>query len=555
MICVRLLWLSYAASLGSAHPTRGTSSRVDKRATLLDSYRFSTPSTYTTLDQDSGIPSTDWKRDEGAHVQKILPGASFRVADDYYVGTNNVGHVHFQQIIDGIDVDTAYFKVNILENGTVLSFGHSFHADAAVPLKAVRRDGTTITPVAALESAVKLLDLPIKGIAGAVVEKVDGVGDTYIIKHVEGSVPNPTAKLVYLISYIDAAAGSEVAGVTKYTNMASYEAFPWDGNQSYENLHGKNAYVTIGDATSNKVVAISPSLIFSYPYSPDTTDWQTYVNASATQAFYTVNKFHDILYALGFDEAAGNFQVSNNGKGGRAGDPVEITVHSSLGETAVMTTPADGSSPRLSLGIWTGVGTPYRDSAFDSTVLLHEYMHGVTVRLVGGPATSGCLSGSDGLSLNEGYSDLVPTLLRVKAGDTRNTDYTIADWATGEAIGLRSHYISTSLQTTPLTFESLNALSSSGGYDLATVWAAALYEVFWNLVDTYGIGDVDKVTLVTRSCPAPRIIYRREMRCYRLTVFSLVARTIMLQWIPQPVTALNKNALNNFYFDLVTQFI
>ena len=279
--------------------------------------------------------------------------------------------------------------------------------------------------------------------------------------------------------------------------------FGWhsDGNQSYENLHGNNAYVTIGDATSNKVVATSPSLIFSYPYSPDTTEWQTYVNASATQAFYTVNKFHDILYALGFDEAAGNFQVSNNGKGGRAGDPVEITVHSSLGETAVMTTPADGSSPRLSLGIWTGVGTPYRDSAFDSTVLLHEYMHGVTVRLVGGPATSGCLSGSDGLSLNEGYSDLVPTLLRVKAGDTRNTDYTIADWATGEAIGLRSHYISTSLQTTPLTFESLNALSSSGGYDLATVWAAALYEVFWNLVDTYGIGDVDKVTLGADGVP------------------------------------------------------
>lgn len=136
-------------------------------------------------------------------------------------------------------------QFQILENGTVLSFGHSFHADAAVPLKAVRRDGTTITPVAALESAVKLLDLPIKGIAGAVAEKVDGAGDTYIIKHVEGSVPNPTAKLVYvskddslvlawrietdigsnwLISYIDAAAGSEVAGVTEYTNMASYEA-------------------------------------------------------------------------------------------------------------------------------------------------------------------------------------------------------------------------------------------------------------------------------------------------------------------------------------------
>lgn len=76
------------------------------------------------------------------------------------------------------------------------------------------------------------------------------------------------------------------------------------------------------------------------------------------------------------------------------------------------------------MGVWAGgAGEPHRDSAFDSTVLLHEYMHGVTVRLVGGPAASGCLGGNDGLSLNEGYSDFVPTLLRVKAGDTRSRDY------------------------------------------------------------------------------------------------------------------------------------
>lgn len=278
--------------------------------------------------------------------------------------------------------------------------------------------------------------------------------------------------------------------------------FGWhsDGTQDYTTLRGNNAFITIGDATSNKAVATSPSLIFSYPYSPATADWQTYVNASATQAFYTINKFHDILYSLGFDEDAGNFQASNNGKGGRAGDPVNIIIHSSTG-SATITTPTDGASPRLTMGIWGSAAPPSRDSAFDSTVLLHEYMHGVTVRLVGGPATSGCLGGNDGLSLNEGYSDFVPTLLRVKAGDTRSTDYTIADWATGQAIGLRSHYISTSLETTPLTYESLNALSSTGGFDLATVWAAALYEVFWNLVDTYGIGDVDKVTLGADGLP------------------------------------------------------
>lgn len=127
----------------------------------------------------------------------------------------------------------------------MLSFGHSFLSDAAVLLITARMDKTTIDSLAAFESAVQFLDLPIKGLAGASTESVDGAGDSYIIKHVEGSVASPTAKLVYvnkddslvlawrietdlgsnwLVSYVDAVSGSELAGVTEYTNTASYEA-------------------------------------------------------------------------------------------------------------------------------------------------------------------------------------------------------------------------------------------------------------------------------------------------------------------------------------------
>lgn len=106
---------------------------MDKRASLLDTYRFNTVSTYTTLDQDSDAPPiATFKRDgnvgadedgnaavpyyvqaAASQVRDIVPNASFRIVDDYYVGTNNVGHVHFQQIIDGVGVDTAHFKVNV----------------------------------------------------------------------------------------------------------------------------------------------------------------------------------------------------------------------------------------------------------------------------------------------------------------------------------------------------------------------------------------------------------------------------------------------------------
>lgn len=282
--------------------------------------------------------------------------------------------------------------------------------------------------------------------------------------------------------------------------------FGWhsDGTQNYTTLRGNNAFVTIGVKTANKAVATSPSLIFSYPYSPTTVDWQTYVNASATQAFYTINKFHDILYTLGFDEAAGNFQASNNGKGGQGGDPMEIIIHNGgVNETNFDPKP-DGRSPTLSMGVLGDAGKLKRDPVFEPTVLLHEYMHGVTDRLVGGPATSRCVPHNDeGFSIHEGYSDFVPTLLRVKNGDTRDKDYTLADWAGANlSITLRPYYISTSLETTPHTFESLNALSSTGDpYLIYIVWALPLYEVFWNLVDTYGIGDVDKVTLDANGIP------------------------------------------------------
>lgn len=127
----------------------------------------------------------------------------------------------------------------------MLSFGHSFHLNTPDPLKTARRDESTITPLAAFESAVKLLDLPIRGVAGAVAERVDRAGESYTIKQVEGSVADPTARLVYvtkedsltlawrietdtgsdwLVSYVDAASGNDVTGITEYTNTATYEA-------------------------------------------------------------------------------------------------------------------------------------------------------------------------------------------------------------------------------------------------------------------------------------------------------------------------------------------
>ncbi|MCC6338102.1 MAG: M36 family metallopeptidase [Myxococcales bacterium] len=73
-------------------------------------------------------------------------------------------------------------------------------------------------------------------------------------------------------------------------------------------------------------------------------------HASATHAFFVTNWLHDVFYDYGFDEAAGNAQQDNKGRGGVGGDPMLVEVHDYLTvDNASMTTWADGESPRLQL--------------------------------------------------------------------------------------------------------------------------------------------------------------------------------------------------------------
>jgi len=104
-------------------------------------------------------------------------------------------------------------------------------------------------------------------------------------------------------------------------------------------------------------------------------------DAALANAFYWTNIAHDWLYPLGFDEAAGNFQLDNFGRGAAGGDEVRVDIHESVSTLARITVAPDGIAARIDLGLSAGVR---RDSAFDADVILHEYAHGLTTRLIGG---------------------------------------------------------------------------------------------------------------------------------------------------------------------------
>jgi MYXO-CTERM domain-containing protein len=77
------------------------------------------------------------------------------------------------------------------------------------------------------------------------------------------------------------------------------------------------------------------------------------VQAAIVQLFYDNNAFHDWYYDVGFDEAAGNAQLSNYGRAGVEGDPILAEAQDYSGtNNANMSTPPDGFAPRMQMYLW-----------------------------------------------------------------------------------------------------------------------------------------------------------------------------------------------------------
>ena len=71
------------------------------------------------------------------------------------------------------------------------------------------------------------------------------------------------------------------------------------------------------------------------------------------QLFYNINFLHDWYYDSGFDEAAGNAQDDNFGRGGVGGDSIKGQAQDFSGfSNANMMTPADGGRPRMRMYVF-----------------------------------------------------------------------------------------------------------------------------------------------------------------------------------------------------------
>lgn len=134
--------------------------------------------------------------------------------------------------------------------------------------------------------------------------------------------------------------------------------------------------------------------------------------------------------------------------------------------------------------IW-NAGSPVRDGDFDQGVIIHEYTHGLSNRLTGGPSRANCLSTLEAGGMGEGWSDAFPTAIRIKTSDTRAKNYLMGEWVNNGA-GIRRYPYSTSMTTNPTTYSTINGANWQAVHAIGSVWANILYEVVWNLIEKHG---------------------------------------------------------------------
>ncbi|HRI65103.1 MAG TPA: M36 family metallopeptidase, partial [Polyangium sp.] len=128
---------------------------------------------------------------------------------------------------------------------------------------------------------------------------------------------------------------------------------------AYADINGSNGF-QIGDPQPGPSSGNSFDYTYDTSLAPGANLTQQY--ASVTSLFYMNNWLHDYFYDSGFDEAAGNAQVDNFGRGGTGNDPILAEAQDYLAaDNANMATPADGQSPRMQMFVFSG--------AYDTAVI------------------------------------------------------------------------------------------------------------------------------------------------------------------------------------------
>ncbi|KAF9106095.1 Fungalysin/Thermolysin Extracellular metalloproteinase 5 [Mortierella sp. GBA35] len=251
------------------------------------------------------------------------------------------------------------------------------------------------------------------------------------------------------------------------------------GNNVYAGENRRNGNDWENNPKPEGKVGKDGELTFDFPIDFDK-EPSTYVDAAVTNLFYWNNQVHDVFHHYGFDEESGNFQENNFGRGGLGNDAVIANAQDGSGyNNANFATPPDGQRGQMRMYVW-DITDPMRDGDLESGIIIHEYAHGISTRLTGGPANSGCLGWGEAGGMGEGWGDFFATMFRQKPEHDYNSEFPMGAYS-ASGNGIRRFPYSTSLKTNPETFKIMDQSQYWGVHAKGEVWAGMLYEVYRNL--------------------------------------------------------------------------
>ena len=132
-----------------------------------------------------------------------------------------------------------------------------------------------------------------------------------------------------------------------------------------------------------------------------------------------------------------------------------------------------------------------RDSDLDAGVIAHEYGHGLSIRLTGGPSTSSCLFGNE--QAGEGWSDFLGLWITAKPSDTEDQPRGIGSYLIFQenipGATIRPAPYIRDMTINPLTYDRVRTAGPGGvsvPHGVGTVYNTIIWDLYWNLVNRYG---------------------------------------------------------------------
>lgn len=132
---------------------------------------------------------------------------------------------------------------------------------------------------------------------------------------------------------------------------------------------------------------------------------------------------------------------------------------------------------------------PMKDGDLDNGIITHEYGHGISTRLTGGPSQT-CLSGDE--QAGEGWSDFFALMMTMDPATLADAGFSgrgIGTYVFDQTIsgnGIRPARYARDLTVNDYTYASINNGEITVPHGVGFIFCTALWDMTWNLIDEYG---------------------------------------------------------------------